>query len=288
MLTRSFDPVPPGTFYASVWAGAESTMTLEFSGDFLPVGNVETVFVENTEREPGTVVAVAEQVSPDTWQARFVLPHAGIWNAQHSYLTVLRDGTLDSGGGSFALQAVSQTPARPIVVTRNDQPLPGCQPREVADLLVTFFDAFNRGDTAHLRSSFGPQFQWHSVTEHDLGEQGRHFVAFHADDALAYFDARHQRGERLDLLALDVAATGDIGFFAARQADDLPPGPEDGAWAMLGKGKIDCMAHTIDVLSMGMGIDQVNQPLAVLIARMCEPPDATASDTIVACSRSTR
>jgi hypothetical protein len=185
---------------------------------------------------------------------------------------------------------VSQTPARPIVVTRNDQPLPGCQPREVADLLVTFFDAFNRGDTAHLRRSFGPQFQWYSVTEHDLGEQGRHFVAFHADDALAYFDARHQRGERLDLLALDVAATGDIGFFAARQADDLPPGPLDGALRpMLGKGKIDCMARTIDVISMGMGMDQVNEPAAVQIGRLCpEPPATTASDAIVACSRSSR
>jgi hypothetical protein len=77
MLTRSFDPVPPGTFYASVWAGVESTMTLEFGGDSRPIGHVETVFVENAEREPGPVVAVAEQVSPDTWQARFVLPHRG-------------------------------------------------------------------------------------------------------------------------------------------------------------------------------------------------------------------
>ena len=28
MLRRSFDPVPPETFYASVWAGVESMMTL--------------------------------------------------------------------------------------------------------------------------------------------------------------------------------------------------------------------------------------------------------------------
>src|SRR5438309_1257873 len=63
VLRRSFDPVPPGTFYASVWADVESTMTLEFEGDFLPRGQVETVFMENAEREPG-VVAVAEQVGP--------------------------------------------------------------------------------------------------------------------------------------------------------------------------------------------------------------------------------
>ena len=30
MLRRSFDPAPPRTFYASVWAGVESTITLEF------------------------------------------------------------------------------------------------------------------------------------------------------------------------------------------------------------------------------------------------------------------
>jgi hypothetical protein len=89
VLRRSFDPVPPGTFYASVWAGVESTMTLEFGGDVLPIGQpigqVETVFVENAEREPGTVVAVADQVGPTTWQARFTLPRPGMWNGQHHH-----------------------------------------------------------------------------------------------------------------------------------------------------------------------------------------------------------
>src|SRR6266700_4671411 len=94
VLRRSFDPVPPGTFYASVWAGVESTMTLEFGGDFLPLGQVETVFVENAEREPGTVVAVAEQIGPTTWRARFMLPHTGIWNGQHNYEAVGPDGTV--------------------------------------------------------------------------------------------------------------------------------------------------------------------------------------------------
>jgi hypothetical protein len=120
-------------------------MTLEFGGDFLPIGQVETVFVEHAERTPGTVVAVADQVGPTTWQARFTLPRPGIWNAQHSYETVLPDGTVSPGGGSFALEAVPQMPARHIVVTRNDKPLPACQPREVAELLVRFF-CFNQGD----------------------------------------------------------------------------------------------------------------------------------------------
>jgi transposase len=31
-----------------------------------------------------------------------------------------------------------------LVVTRSDKPLPACQPREVAELLVRFFDAFNQ------------------------------------------------------------------------------------------------------------------------------------------------
>jgi hypothetical protein len=41
----------------------------------------------------------------------------------------------------------------------------------------------------------------------------------------------------LDLLALDLAPTGDIGFVAARQADDLPPGPDRGEWPLIGKGR---------------------------------------------------
>jgi hypothetical protein len=295
VLRRSFDPVPPGTFYASVWAGVESTMTLEFGGDSMPIGEVNTVFVENAEREPGTVVAVAEQVGPTTWQARFTLPRPGIWNGQHSYETVLLDGTVSRGDGSFALQAVPQIPARPIVVTRNDNQWPACQPREVAQLLVRFFDAFNENDQVQLARMFGPQahrdlgspgFRWYSVTEGDPSQGGRHFVAFHSNDALAYFDERHQQSERLDLHALDLAPTGDIGFVATRQANDLPPGPDGGEWPLIGKGRIDCAAKTIDVWSMGMNMEPSGDTAAILRSRLCpEPPLTAPSDAVVACSR---
>jgi hypothetical protein len=120
------------------------------------------VFAENAEREPGTVVAVAEQVGPTTWQARFTLARPGIWNGQHSYEWLLRDGTVSRGDGSFALQVVSQMSARPVVVTRNGASLPACLPREVAELLLTFLDAFNRSDEVQLGRFFGPQFRWYS------------------------------------------------------------------------------------------------------------------------------
>src|SRR2546428_13268882 len=96
VIRRRFDPMPLGTFYASVWVGVQSTMTLEFGEDFVPMGQVETVFVENAEREPGTVVAVAGQISPTTWRARFMLPHTGIWNGQHNYHAVGPDGSVSS------------------------------------------------------------------------------------------------------------------------------------------------------------------------------------------------
>jgi hypothetical protein len=285
VLRRSFDPVPPGTFYASVWAGVESTMTLEFGRESLPIGQVETVFVENAEREPGTIVAVAEQVGPTTWQARFTLPRPGIWNGQHSYEWVLRDGTVSRGDGSFALQVVSQMSARPVVVTRNGNSLPACQPREIADLLLTFFDAFNYGDQVRLGRLFGPRFRWYSVTEVDPSQSGRHFVAFNSDDALAYFADRHQAADRLDLVTVDVAATGDIGFVATRTADDLPAGPDGGQWPVIGKGRIDCQAKTIDVWSMGMNSNASDNTAAVLRSRLCPEPFETPSDAVVACSR---
>jgi hypothetical protein len=177
-------------------------------------------------------------------------------------------------------------PARPVLVTRNDKPMPACQPREVAELLLTFLDAFNRSDEVQLGRFFGPQFRWYSASEGRPSQGGRHVVAFHPDDALAYFAERHQHGERLDLRALDVAPSGDIGFVAGRQADDLPSGPDDGEWPVIGKGRIDCTAKTIDVWSMGMRMELSGEPTAVLSSRLCpEPPLTTPSDAVVACSR---
>ena len=132
----------------------------------------------------------------------------------------------------------------------------------------------------------GPRFRWYSVTEGDPSQGGRHFVAFHSDDALAYFADRHQSADHLDLVAVDVAAPGDIGFVAARQADDLPVGPDSGEWPVIGKGRIDCLAKTIDVWSIGMNTDGADDTAAVLRSRLCpEPPLQTPGDAVVACSR---
>ena len=138
-------------------------MTLEFEGDFLPRGQVETVFMENAEREPG-VVAVAEQVGPPRGRrgsrCRTRAPGTG--------RTITRPS--DRTG------AYHQAGARP-----------RCR-------------RYGRCPPARL-----------AVTEGDPARQGsRHFVASVPDDARAYFAERHQRGERLDLLAVEVAATGPV------------------------------------------------------------------------------
>lgn len=38
----------------------------------------------------------------------------------------------------------------------------GCQPDEVAELVMAFFDAYNTGDTAVLDQSFAEPIQWYS------------------------------------------------------------------------------------------------------------------------------
>ena len=168
---------------------------------------------------------------------------------------------------------------------------PAASQGEAAALLVNLFDAFNRGDEVQLARVFGPNFHWYSATEGARARAGHHFVAFHPDEAQAYFANRRWHNERLDLLAVNVAPTGDISFVAGRQADDLPLGIDGGEWPVLGKGRIDCTAKTIDVWSrgMGMGIELSGQPAAVLSSPLCpEPPLATPSDAIVACSRVAR
>ena len=72
---------------------------------------------------------------------------------------------------------------------------------------------------------------------------------------------------------------------AARQADDLPVGPDGGAWPVIGKGRIDCLAKTIDVWSMGMSTEVSDDTVGVLRSRLCPEPLEPPSDAVVACSR---
>jgi hypothetical protein len=159
-------------------------------------------------------------------------------------------------------------PGTPTVQTsvRNNTPLPGgCALEEVVTFLTGFLDAFNRGDKAALARFFPtvaaypyadkPGFQWYSVT--DL--RG-HFVTYDPAALPAYFAARHQQHEQLQLLELEVAGSWqprvDIVFHLRQQADDVPPR------TMIGKGAIDCDERTIFVWSMAqhMAVTQAGPP----------------------------
>jgi hypothetical protein len=168
-------------------------------------------------------------------------------------------------------------------VTRDSDRLPpGCSPGEVADALLRFFDAFNRGDQPQLARFFEPTFEWYSVTGGADG-QADHFTTGSRDALLAYFAKRHERRERLRLRALVVGGSwGSAGvtYTLTRDADDLAPwlgGPERAA---AGKGELRCPGRQIFVWSMGMDDTprQVRVPCPA-------PPAGTPPEAVVACAR---
>ena len=173
-----------------------------------------------------------------------------------------------------------------VIVTRDNNMLPaGCSPREVAQLIMRFFDAFNNGDQEVLGSFFFKSgFEWYSVTEGNPKERGRHFVAYTPDDLLVYFVERHKQNERLRLLMVDVAGPSwhggvDISYVLNREADDLWPGLGGPERIAEGKGAINCQDQQIFVWSMAMNMGN-------FAARLCpEPPTGSKSDTVVACAR---
>lgn len=137
---------------------------------------------------------------------------------------------------------------------RNKDRLPaGCALEETVQFLTGFLDAFNRGDADDLVRVFPTEvaypnvdergFQWYSVTD-----QSGNYVTYDPAELPAYFAGRHKQHERLQLLALEVAASWhpgvDLVFRVSRVADDLP------LHEMNGKGAMSCDDHTIFAWSM--------------------------------------
>jgi hypothetical protein len=115
-----------------------------------------------------------------------------------------------------------------ILVTAGDASLPeGCRPREVAGLVLDFFDAFNAGDQEQLSRLFfvaeGPSppdfssegyypWSWYLVSEAGAGGHiERGFVTYDEGELLEYFARRHEHGERLGLLKVGVTGPGLLG-----------------------------------------------------------------------------
>ena len=138
----------------------------------------------------------------------------------------------------------------------------GCSPRQVADLIIRFFEAYNVGDQEQITSFFPPTFQWYSDTRVEVvnGKNEQvHFVTRPGsrEELLHYFSERHEQNEQLKLQLLSVASPDgggghvNIVFVYRRQANDVQPGPDGVTRVGEGKGVIACRNQKIFVWSMG-------------------------------------
>src|SRR5215218_2357319 len=131
------------------------------------------------------------------------------------------------GGNRPREPVVRQDPTR-VIVTSDDASLPdGCHPRQVAELVISFIDAFNSGDQASLSRIFfvseGPSppdfaerdydpWSWYTVGKVEAGGKiVSGFVTYDQGELLRYFAERHKRGEHLRLLKLSLTQTGLLG-----------------------------------------------------------------------------
>jgi hypothetical protein len=169
--------------------------------------------------------------------------------------------TATSGATGTSPLTVTPSP----VVWPTPTPPVGCSQAEIADLLARFFAAHSRGDLAALRRFFpnqdsgtgGPDnitthFQWFSVTEARPQQGRQHLSVYRLEDLWAYFAARQEQREWMQLTRVTVNevtpdGVAQIVYALAREADDLPP------HAMSGKGAVNCKDQTIIVWSMGPG-----------------------------------
>jgi hypothetical protein len=160
-----------------------------------------------------------------------------------------------------------------VLVTRDDTSLPrGCRPWDVAGLLSTFLEAFNKGDQERLAMFFAvepdlitPPWLYASSLE-----RGEAFRADTVEELLAHFAERHNKQEKMRLVKVEVgvqpayfvdepvgsprsAGSEDsiyagITYILTREADDIGPG----RLQMSGKAGINCETQTFYNWSMGV------------------------------------
>lgn len=215
-------------------------------------------------------------------------------------------GSRDDGGGGEVV--AYQQPTR-VIVTANDASLPdGCHPRQVADLVVTFVEAFNGGDQEVLSRLFflseapsPPDYadgaydlwSWYTVGEVEPGGKiVNDFVTYDQDELLEYFAARHRHGERLRLLKVSLTQTGLLGkednvgfvYVLNRDARDLDPDLGGPSHIALGQGAINCTNRRIFTWRMDMrsNDERTNQEATNWLCK--NPPDWKPRKAVVACA----
>jgi hypothetical protein len=196
-----------------------------------------------------------------------------------------------------------------VIVTSDDASLPdGCHPRQIAELVIGFIDAFNSGDQDRLAQLFfiseGPSppdfshrgyypWSWYSVSEVAAGgriEEG--FVTYDQRELLSYFAERHRQGERLELIKVSSTRAGFLGeednvgilYVLTRDAEDLEPGVGGQARIASGKGAINCGSQRIFVWSMEMRVGDTRSTREAASWLCTDPPGWRPGTAVVACA----
>jgi hypothetical protein len=216
------------------------------------------------------------------------------------------------GAGGEASGSATQSgrePTTKVIVTSDDTSLPdGCHPRQIAELVIDFVDAFNRGDQERLSRIFfiseGPSppdfseeryypWSWYSVSE--VGAGGRiedGFVTYDQGELLRYFAERHSQGERLELIKVSSTQAGLLGeegnvgivYILTRDAEDLDPGLGGPARIAFGKGAINCESQRIFVWSMEMRVGERRTEREAASWLCTDPPGWKPGTAVVACA----
>jgi hypothetical protein len=199
--------------------------------------------------------------------------------------------------------------ATEVIVTSDDASLPdGCRPRQIADLVIGFIDAFNSGDQGRLSQLFfiseGPSppdfsqggyypWSWYSVSE--VGAEGKieeGFVTYDQGELLHYFAERHRQGERLELIKVSATQAGLLGeednvgivYVLTRDAADLEPGVGGPARIASGKGAINCGSQRIFVWSMDMRVGDTRSAREAASWLCKDPPGWRPGTAVIACA----
>jgi hypothetical protein len=214
-----------------------------------------------------------------------------------------------SGGKANVAGGESRGAITKVIVTSDDASLPdGCRPRQIAELVIDFIDAFNSGDQERLAQLFfiseGPSppdfsqagyypWSWYSVSE--VGEKGRiedGFVTYDQGELLRYFAERHRQGEYLELLKVSSTQVGLLGnegnvgivYVLTRDAEDLDPGLGGPDRIATGKGAINCASRRIFVWSMEMRTDDKRTKQNAADWLCTDPPGWKPGTAVVACA----
>ncbi len=196
-----------------------------------------------------------------------------------------------------------------VIVTSDEASLPdGCHPRQVAELVVGFVEAFNSGDRDQLSRIFfvseGPSppdfaardyepWSWYIVSKtYADGKIESGFVTYDQGELLGYLAKRYEKGERLQLLKVSLTQTGLLGiednvgfvYVLSRWADDLEPGLGGPARIASGEGAVNCKNRRIFAWRMDMREEDSRTQREAAAWVCADPPGWKPGEAVVACT----